>query len=348
MAEKTIKFMELADLLEQEFANLPAGSPATTLNELIERFRVSRGTAKRTLLELQQRGVIYSRVGSGSFVAPPQRRKLILIVFDLNRSLADSDMFNEKFLVRALIRCNQLHPQYTVAAMDFSDFLRDYELLEVLHPRLKGVVLLRTIAPYLEAVASLRKRGIACAFYGSSTYRSSLSGVDYLIYNEETIVETALRCLQSRGCRTPGFIGDLPFPVYQERRRLFCRLAAKFGFSYSSRLVLDSSIVDLSDRKMLRKYLCEVDSVVAADDQKALFLCQAATKLGFRVPEEVAIIGINNIPYLDLLFDPGLTSVTLGSENDAEQTIDLLIRRIEHDEPFQAEAEIRLVKRTSA
>lgn len=81
--KKKSRFIELADLLEKEFAKRPVGAPAITLNELVRRFRISPGTAKRILLELQLRGIIYSRIGAGSFIAPVQRRKLILIVYDL-------------------------------------------------------------------------------------------------------------------------------------------------------------------------------------------------------------------------------------------------------------------------
>ncbi len=348
MAKKKSRFIELADLLEKEFAKRPVGAQAITLNELVRRFRISPGTAKRILLELQLRGIIYSRIGAGSFIAPVQRRKLILIVYDLYSALENADTFNTSFLVRALICCNLQYPQYTVAAMDFSDFMHNYELLETIYPQLKGVVLLRSILPYRKAVERLRQIGITCAFYGSSTWLRNLHDLDYLIYNEKTIVEILLEVLRERGCTTPGFVGDLSFPVFQERLRIFQKSAIRFGMNYSSRVVINTSHAALDDKNRLRRYFCDVDSIIATDDAKACQLCHLAAKLGFSVPDEIAITGINNIPNLELFSDPGITTIALDSGTDADRLIGLLIKRIEYGEAFQTESVIQLIRRGSA
>lgn len=70
--------------------------------------------------------------------------------------------------------------------------------------------------------------------------------------------------------------------------------------------------------------------------------------LGFRVPDEVAVSGANNIAGLDLFRHPGITTVTLHPERNAERMVDSLIRRIEHGEPLQESAVVELVKRGSA
>ncbi len=346
MAGKAIKFMELADLLEAEFAQRPIGAPATTLNELIDRFQVSRGTAKRTLLELQQRGLIYSRVGAGSFIAPPSRKKLILIAFELNNALVRNDMFNQEFLVRALIRCNMNYANYTVAAIDFADLVQHADHLETLHPRLKGVILLRYIAPYRDIVLALQKRGIACAFYGSSTHRDQLRDIDHLIYDEEEVMKLALNTLHERGCRKPGFIGRQDFPVFQERFKYFRKHAVQLGMAYTSQAWLDPMLPDSDSDRNLRRYFCELDSIVSGDDRGALHFAQRAQQLGFRVPEDLALIGINHAHYLDWV-SPGITTVSICTEDDTDLVLDRMMRRIEKNEPFRESTPLRLTRRTS-
>ncbi len=160
-------------------------------------------------------------------------------------------------------------------------------------------------------------------------------------------MKTIMKLLKERGCTTPAFAGSLLFPVYQERLKFFRKHVAEFGMNYSSRLVLDTRQIDFADRKMLRRFLGEIDSIITTDDKEACRFCKMAVQLGFCVPEEIAITGINNIPNLDI-FSPGITTVALDTENDTGQMIDLLMKRIENGEKFQAESEIQLIKRDSA
>ncbi len=337
-------FAQLADVLEKEFSARSVDSFATTLDDLMERFKISRGTAKRVLLELQQRGVVYSRVGAGSFVAPPRRKNLILIVFDLHHGLATQDSFNETFLVRALIQCNIHYSNYTVAPMDFNTFEQHIDHLEMMNPGLKGVVILRRISPYLTLISKLQARGIPCAFYGSSAYAADLKKVDYLVYNERRIIEIALAALQERQCRAPGFVGDLSFAVYQERLKQLRAVLSGFGMSYSAKRMLDTRTVDWNDRLTLRKYFCECDCVITADDCNALRFAYLARDLGFMIPRDLAFIGINDMPYLNNI-QPRITSVSLDSGDDAARMIDLLIARIEKGTRFTGYTDSRLVRR---
>lgn len=60
---------------------LPPGSRVPSERELCDRYGVSAVTARRALLELTQRGMIYRQVGIGSFVADPARGKRLSLVF---------------------------------------------------------------------------------------------------------------------------------------------------------------------------------------------------------------------------------------------------------------------------
>lgn len=161
-------------------------------------------------------------------------------------------------------------------------------------------------------------------------------------------METLLGVLRERGCTTPGFVGDLSSPVFQERLRIFQKSAIRFGMNYSSRFVINTNHTALDDKNRLRRYFCDVDSIIATDDAKACQLCHLATKLGFSVPDEIAITGINNIPNLELFSDPGITTIALDSGTDADRLIGLLIKRIEYGEAFQTESAIQLIRRGSA
>ncbi|MDQ3699977.1 MAG: GntR family transcriptional regulator, partial [Chloroflexota bacterium] len=59
----------------------PVGSVVPSERQICEQFGVSHITARRALLELQRRGLIYRQAGIGTFVAGPQRRTRLTLVF---------------------------------------------------------------------------------------------------------------------------------------------------------------------------------------------------------------------------------------------------------------------------
>jgi len=66
-------YEQIKQILVREIAELPAGAPAVPLTEreLVQRFRVSRGSVRRALQELTDEGYIYRERAKGTF---PVRR----------------------------------------------------------------------------------------------------------------------------------------------------------------------------------------------------------------------------------------------------------------------------------
>lgn len=346
-------FIEFADTLENEMSQYPPGTPVPSLNKIVERFDTSRGTAKRTMLELQQRGLIYSMAGHGSFMAPSAKKYTILVAFGIEGELRQHNMFNQEFLVRALIYCNRHYPDYTVSAVDFAELRRDINTIEIRNPGLKGIIILRYIHEYMDLVGILEKNGIPVCFYGSSTHMSDLRELDYLVYNEGKIIETAVNTLLERGCLRVGYQSD-SFIVYRERERLLLSILKKRGLKC---IRLEAGYSSLDNEKLLcfstkeekqtvRLFFSKIDGMVCFDDVSAAAFAHTAIELGFKIPEDIAIVGINN--HLIDFFRPGITSIALNTGSDAERCMDLMLKRIISGKRFQEEAPISLVRRETA
>jgi LacI family transcriptional regulator len=85
------------------------------------------------------------------------------------------------------------------------------------------------------------------------------------------------------------------------------------------------------------------------NDMVALGLCRALAELGLKVPDDVSIIGYDNLGILEHLPLP-LTSVHVPKREMGEEAARLLIRQIEGDETIEPERlvhEARLVVRSS-
>jgi len=93
------------------------------------------------------------------------------------------------------------------------------------------------------------------------------------------------------------------------------------------------------------------DGVVAFNDAIALGALRAFQEAGRRVPEDVAVIGFDDIDETRYSI-PTLSTIDPGRDEIARAAVDLLIRRIEgDDEPFVPEAievPFRLVERESS
>ena len=93
------------------------------------------------------------------------------------------------------------------------------------------------------------------------------------------------------------------------------------------------------------------DGVVAFNGAIALGALRAFQEAGRRVPEDVAVIGFDDIDETRYSI-PTLSTIDPGRDEIARAAVDLLIRRIEgDDEPFVPEAievPFRLVERESS
>jgi LacI family transcriptional regulator, galactose operon repressor len=70
------------------------------------------------------------------------------------------------------------------------------------------------------------------------------------------------------------------------------------------------------------------DAIVGANDLLAIAALNVATRRGLRVPEDVAIVGMDDTDVADLA-NPAITSVDLGATRRAKAAATLLLRRME-------------------
>ncbi|HEX6924614.1 MAG TPA: LacI family DNA-binding transcriptional regulator [Longimicrobiaceae bacterium] len=90
-------------------------------------------------------------------------------------------------------------------------------------------------------------------------------------------------------------------------------------------------------------------AVTCFNDMVALGLCRALTELGLRVPEDVSVVGYDNLPILDYLSIP-LTSVHVPKFEMGEQAAKILLEHIQAQQvipPRQIQFEAELVVRGS-
>jgi DNA-binding LacI/PurR family transcriptional regulator len=164
--------------------------------------------------------------------------------------------------------------------------------------------------------------------------------------------ELATEHLLTKGHRRIGFVGDLPghpfgFPSSERRRTGFRRALRRADIEPDPSLE-QLGPYGLDEARPLAEALLRRDdpptAIFAASDMQAIGVLQTAEALGLRVPEDVAVIGFDDIDMAAIL---GLSTVRQPLWETGALATDLLLAAIHHDDrrPTQMLEPLAVVER---
>jgi LacI family transcriptional regulator/LacI family repressor for deo operon, udp, cdd, tsx, nupC, and nupG len=180
-------------------------------------------------------------------------------------------------------------------------------------------------------VARLRRDGVPVVLIDIEH-----AGIPHVAIDDVRGGELATEHLLATGHRRIGFVGDLPaspfgFTSSEQRRRGYRAALERAG------LVPDDALErrgrhDRAEARAMAADLLGYDdrptAVFAVSDTQAAGVLEAARGLGLRVPEDVAVIGFDDIEIAGLL---GLTTVRQPLRQSGVRGADLLLAAIEGD-----------------
>jgi DNA-binding LacI/PurR family transcriptional regulator len=212
----------------------------------------------------------------------------------------------------------------------FRDFAR--------RARVDGLLVL-SLPLLADEVAALRRENLPVVLVDAEH-----DGVAHVAIDDVRGGELAAEHLLTRGHRRIGFVGDVaanPFGfTSSERRRRGLRVALE-----RAGIVPDAALErlgrhDRADARVLATDLLGGEhrptAVFAASDTQAIGVLEAARSLGLRVPEDVAVIGFDDIEVASLL---ELTTVRQPLRQSGARGADLLLSAIEGGTPPRAALE---------
>src|SRR5690606_17329552 len=71
-------------------------------------------------------------------------------------------------------------------------------------------------------------------------------------------------------------------------------------------------------------------ALMACDDNQALHISEASKHAGLRIPEDVAVLGVDNDENICFLSDPPLSSISLDVESGGYEAAKLMEKLIKH------------------
>ncbi|AXI76849.1 LacI family DNA-binding transcriptional regulator [Peterkaempfera bronchialis] len=143
---------------------------------------------------------------------------------------------------------------------------------------------------------------------------------------------SAARHLAALGRRRPAVVtGHLRFGCVRDRSVGFAEAAEAAGLHMDPQLVVEGDFTEESGRAAVHRLLAagtSFDSVFAHNDLSAAGVLRALRETGRRVPEDVAVIGFDDIP-LASHTEPGLTTVRQPMREMGEAAAGLLLSHLQ-------------------
>lgn len=147
----------------------------------------------------------------------------------------------------------------------------------------------------------------------------------------------AAEYLISKGYKSFGFIGEGGQPAYslhatEKRFKGYKEALSENGFNLPDNSVLFHEYGMEFSVASVKKILSEADKpdvIFAASDLQAVGVMKAAREMGLKVPEDVAVIGFDDIDLADYM---GITTINQSLDQSGKTAVELLVEHMKDPE----------------
>jgi len=229
---------------------------------------------------------------------------------------------------------------YTVVLCNTDESVDKERLyIENLRRRLIDGFIFSTARPGHEYLLDLQEEGVPAVFL----IRQLGKSVNTVVLDNEGGAYEATRYMLSRGLKNIALInGSLDLPLYRHRYEGYLRALSEAKITESADLVVHG-IGGWDDGYQVMKELLESghrpDAVFATSDPKAMGIIRAIRDMGLRVPQDISVMGFDNLDF-SAQIDPPLTTVAQPFYEMGVRACRRLIQLIEKGQYGRAKVEV--------
>lgn len=156
----------------------------------------------------------------------------------------------------------------------------------------------------------------------------------YVTIDDEKASEQATEYLLSLGRKNIAFLnGPMRYKYAKNRRLGYIKALQKAGMEPDENMIISFENVSFDNAVAVAMQLINSterpDAFLAISDVYAAAAIKAAIKNGLRVPEDISVVGFDNIEFA-ALFTPAITTVSQPRLRIGTLSADMLIKEIEH------------------
>jgi len=308
-------------------------------NDLIELFGVARETVRKAISDLERRGLVQRRKGSGSFITKLGKRKsglIGLLMPDVSSARIFKDFVAEisrlarrngyEVIVRDLDACSVAE-----AKKKMRRIARELAVQKVEGVVFRPLIDERLTASNLEVVRVFKNAEIPVVLMDSDVVAPpERSECDLVAIDNVSAGRRVAEHLLKRGHRKVAFMmnGTVLRHNVNWRNRLF-GVAGEMALRNVEDAVrpLDFKPDSLGGLKKLFKSDFQPDAIVCGNDETAVQLIESLRAIGKRTPEDVAVVGFDDADIAASCEIP-LTTVRQPSKLIATSVLRTLLARI--------------------
>ncbi|MFP5329211.1 MAG: LacI family DNA-binding transcriptional regulator [Alphaproteobacteria bacterium] len=312
-----------------DIAALAGVSQPTVSRALSGNPSVSESTRARVLAAARELHYTVDKNASG--LRRQQSKTLALLFFEEEQS-AEGSMINPFYLSMLgpmVRRCAEAGYDLLISFQQLSsDWHVDYEDSR----KADGIILLGygDYLQYRPRLHELMERGTHFVRWGSSG--EGQVGTTLSSDNEQGGYAATCHLLD-QGRRRIAFVGtaSAAYPEFMDRWRGYCRALEESGIAPEPVLQVNAGPSESAGRSAVRNLLShsvDFDAVFAASDVAAIGAMHALQDIGRRVPDDISVVGFDDIPAASLS-SPPLTTVSQDSVQAGKALVDAIIEAVE-------------------
>lgn len=332
-----------------ENGHLNPGDRLPSLRDLSESLGITHVTARQAIKGLINRGVVVARQGQGTFVAERETTNL-----DIGLILPNLSMHGSAGISRGACEVSLEHDCH-VTVLDSHDNpdLEVRNLRRVRDNGCAGAIVFSQMSPetmreliqmmlsgYPIVLVDRYLSDIPCFAVQSDNVQGGLLATEHLI---------------ARGCRRIAIVSDFVTSGTRGRLEGYREALGRNGIPYQSELVAVLPHGKENVRESVRELInspAPPDGIFFGNDLRALTGIQEIKAAGLRIPDDIAVVGFDDLP-ISHLSDPPLTTIRQDVDAIGRIAAEMLWTQLGKPVSQRPEPEIRtlpvtLVKRASA
>lgn len=325
MSPKTPKYVGVKEAIIAGIRNGEISGKLPGERTLASKYSVSYMTVRRAVTELVEEGILYKDTTRGTYVSHSKMTPKVThnIGFFLDEGIREGISSPYYSLI-----FNSLEKEVKKNGYNLVLF-SDTETLDPLNNQKKIDGVLICGFPRIEARIQELKKRLPIVLLDNLSADKSIPSVTIDNFNGSAEATT---CLWSLGHRRIGFIaGLMDSDVCRERLMGYTSVLRAQGVEPDERLIYNGDYSYESGEEGARRLLSLKDTPTAiqcANDSMAIGAMKVVQEMGYRVPEDISIVGFDDIKVASRVF-PTLTTIAAPIEDIARESVHMLLEMVQ-------------------
>jgi DNA-binding LacI/PurR family transcriptional regulator len=328
-----LRYREIKNMLLTEIGKMNSNDRLPSRTELCKRLETTRMTLDKAMNELVAEGTLFSRKGSGTYVAdangqlPVHKGNWAVIVRDVRRAFyAD--------IVRGVENVAQSYGINVILCNSDCDFDKQEQYIKRLsHSDVSGLI----IVPILSQdprengrlYSQLAELKVPCVFCNRN---GDWLNAPVVTSNDFYGGYIAAKHLLEKGYRNIAYIANRKFRTSVDRCQGYISALMEQGIEVDREIILieDQDDAPLFGLEMMKKILVlghKVDGVFCFSNKITQQVYQAIVEAGLRVSDDIGVVGYDDLDICEKL-TPAVTSIAYKNLEVGTKAAEVLYKKI--------------------